>query len=159
MSQPKFLALSHKERTWIAEHLEAVRELVGSMSPDDAGKPVTLDALDRAYAAWLGVASDNNDEVNAVINGVGIQFGQILVDQAGFAWTIAKDANGTDLAVRALPGRGDVLMYPANFVAKRWARKESNFFAASFTMIRTSVAEVAAKASVAPRRPSWRFWD
>lgn len=50
-----------------------------------------------------------------------------MVEQAGFLWTIATDSNGTDLAIRALPGAGDVLVFPANFVSKRWERKERDF--------------------------------
>jgi hypothetical protein len=80
------------------------------------------------------------------------------VDRAGFEWTIAADDHGTDLAVRALPGRGDVLVYPANFVAKRWERRESNFLAASFQAIRENVAGIAAGSAPAERRPWWKFW-
>jgi hypothetical protein len=45
----------------------------------------------------------------------------------GLAWVIASGKNGSDLAVYGLPGKGDVLVYPANFVAKRWERREKNF--------------------------------
>ena len=55
-------------------------------------------------------------------------------------------------------GRGDVLVYPANFVAKRWERRESNFLAASFGAIRENVTAIAAGYSASSRRPWWRFW-
>jgi hypothetical protein len=119
---------------------------------------VTPEALDRAFAAWLPECGDDATQLNAVINIVGVQFGQILVDSVGFEWTIAKDAQGTDLAVRALPGRGDVLIYPANFVAKRWQRRESNFLVAAVHTIREQVAAVASGAAPGQRRPWWRFW-
>jgi hypothetical protein len=75
-------------------------------------------------------------DVNATINIIGIRFGQFLVDELGFRWTIATDGDASDLAVLALPGRGDVVVYPANFVAKRWEKRESNFLAAAFDWIR-----------------------
>jgi len=80
------------------------------------------------------------------------------VDRAGFEWTIAADDQGTDLAVRALPGRGDVLVYPANFVAKRWERRESNFLAACFQAIRKDVAAIETGSAQPERRPWWKFW-
>jgi hypothetical protein len=51
-----------------------------------------------------------------------------------------------------------VLVYPANFVAKRWERRESNFLAASFEAIPKQVGAVEARASGGERRPWWRFW-
>jgi hypothetical protein len=49
------------------------------------------------------------------------------------------------LLVRALPGRGDVLVYPVKFVEKRWygSRPEADFLASSFEAIREDVAAVA----------------
>ena len=155
MAGPTFSPLSDSERAWIGEQLDGARLFIVTMSPADAGGPVTLAALDRAWAAWL--AQEHGEQANAAINAVGTQFGQFLVDQAGFAWTIATNANGTDLAVLALPGRGDVLVYPANFVAKRWERREAGFLAASFEAIREQVAAVARGYSE-ERRPWWRFW-
>ena len=158
MADATLSPLTDAERDWIARQLEGARLFVDAMSPDDAGRPVTLEALDRAFAAWLPQAGGDANEVNAAVNAVGIQFGQLLVNRAGFEWVVAADGQGTDLAVRALPGRGDVLVYPANFVAKRWQRRESNFLAASFEAIRQQVAAVAGAGGDEQRRPWWRFW-
>ena len=51
MEGATFSPLSDNERTWIAQQLEGARVLVDSMSPSDAGSPITLEALDRAWAA------------------------------------------------------------------------------------------------------------
>jgi len=64
-----------------------------------------------------------------------VAFGQSLVDGLGLAWVIATDQHGADLAVYGLPGKGDVLIYPANFVAKRWERRETNFLEKSYAQI------------------------
>ncbi len=158
MATPTFSPLTEAERNWVAQQLEGARLFIAAMSPADAGRPVTLEALDRAFAAWLPQAGDDVTRINATINVVGTQFGEFLVDRAGFEWTIAADDQGTDLAVRALPGRGDVLVYPANFVAKRSERRESNFLAAAFQAIREQVAAIAGGSAQPERRPWWRFW-
>jgi hypothetical protein len=155
MTESTYSALNASERDWISHQLESARLFVATMSPADAADIVTLEALDRAWAAWLPRAGTDNTQINATINAVGIQFGQVLVDEAGFAWTIAADAQGSDLAVLALPGQGDLLVYPANFIAKRWERRESDFLVSSYSAIRNQVAVVAG----APiRRPWWQFW-
>ncbi|GMV81652.1 MAG: hypothetical protein AMXMBFR7_28360 [Planctomycetota bacterium] len=155
MTAPAFSDLSDAEREWISAQLEGARHFVGAMSPEDATGPLTLEVLDRAWSAWLGRGSSDQTEVNAIVNFVGIQWGQMLVDRLGFAWVIADDGQGTDLAVRALPGQGDVVLYPANFVAKRWEKREANFLAVSFESVRQQVAAVAAGR---PLKPWWRFW-
>jgi hypothetical protein len=128
----KFSSLKQAEREWIATQLENAAQLVASFAPEDAGGPITLKSLDRTWEAWLATSPTEVEEINGVINCIGVQFGQILVDKAGFEWTIASDEAGTDLAVRALPNRADVLMYPANFVAKRWESRETGFLNAGF---------------------------
>ena len=159
MGNPTFSTLTEGERGWITQQLAAARKFVATMSPADAHQPLTLEALDRAFAAWMPRAANDTVQVNAAINAVGIQFGQFLVDGAEFEWIIATDNCGTDLAIRALPGRGDVLVYPANFVAKRWERRESNFLAVCFKAICNDVATAAARWSREKRWPWWQFWQ
>ena len=77
----------------------------------------------------------DTDDINGAINAVGIAFGSILVEKQGFNWTIATDEHGTDLAIRALPDKGDVVVFPANFVAKRWDRRERDFLVTGFEEI------------------------
>lgn len=121
-------------------------------SPDDAGQPLTAAALDRLFAAWLPQAGNDADFINAVINGVGIGLGTLLVD-AGFEWVVATDEYGTDLAVLALPGTADVLIYPANFVAKRFERRETGFMEHTY---RDMVGKMRDLAGAAPKRPFWK---
>jgi hypothetical protein len=156
--KPSFQALSAAERAWIAQQLEHARLFVDAFSPNDADRPITLDALDRAFGAWLPQCGNDNDEVNGAINAVGIQFGQILVDQLGFEWCITTDDYGTDLAVRALPGTANFSIVPASFVAKRWERGETLFFTDSFQEIRDQLAEVASQWEAKSNKPWWKFW-
>jgi hypothetical protein len=135
---------NEKEHAWIAEQLERASEFVNTFLPPTAAQPSNLDALDAAFATWMasGVASEPFT-ANAVINCVGIAFGQSLVEGLGLSWVVATDDHGTELAVYGLPGTGDVLVYPANFVAKRWERGETDFLAELYRRIENDVKALA----------------
>jgi hypothetical protein len=131
------------EQAWIAEQLQNASEFVGAFSPEDAKQPVGLGALDRAFAEWIASGvGDDVGESNRIINCVGIAFGQLLVEGVGLEWVIATDEHGSDMAVYGLPGTGDVLVYPANFVAKRWERHETNFLVDSYRQIELQVHSI-----------------
>jgi hypothetical protein len=131
---------SEKEQAWIAQQLKSAADFVSAFSPCDSGKQLSLGALDRAFAKWIasGLAS-NAAEANKVINCVGIAFGDLLSRGIGLKWVIATDEKGGDLAVYGLPNTGDVLVYPANFVAKRWEQRKSNFLEDSYGQIEREV--------------------
>jgi hypothetical protein len=157
----KFEELREIEVQWIQEQTEAAVDFVEKYSPGDAGEPLTLDSLDRAFSVWLISESPDTDEVNAVINAVGIAFGSFLVRDAGYSWTMATDEHGCEMAVIALPGQADALVYPANFVAKRWERREGSFMAASFAKIDEITKNIAerlqqtAEGDGGEKKPPW----
>ena len=134
--------LNENETAWIKTQLENASKFVEGFSQAGAEKPLTLPALDRAFAAWIASEPTETDLINAVINYVGIAFGQALVDGIGLKWVIATDDQGSDLAVHGFPGSGDVLVYPANFVAKRWARRETDFLEKAYQQIGCDVRAV-----------------
>jgi hypothetical protein len=125
----KVSALTAAEQTWIQEQLAAAAQFVG-----DYGSPRVspgLAALDHAWASWLDRQTVDPHDPNPVINAVGVAFGQALIDALdGFGWVIATDDQGSDLAVSGLPGSGDVLVYPANVVAKRYESRTDTFLVA-----------------------------
>ena len=137
--------------------LEALPLFIEAYSPGDNEKPMSLELLDRAFASWLTHNVQDVAQINGTINIVGIRFGQFLVDETGFRWVIATDGGHSDVAVLALQGQGDVLAYPANFVAKRWERRESNFMVEAFGAIRKQVQQIQA-ASERRHYRWWRFW-
>jgi hypothetical protein len=140
--KPRIDPLNANEATWIKTQLENAWKFVEGFSPADSEKPLTLSALDRAFAAWIASEPTDTDLINAVINYVGIAFGQALVDGIGLQWVIATDEQGSDLAVHAFPERGYVLVYPPNFVAKRWERRETNFLEHAYEQIGRDVRAV-----------------
>ena len=127
--------LNANEVTWIRIQLENAAKFVQGFSPEDSEQPLTLSALDRAFAAWIASEPVDRDLVNSVINYIGVAFGQALVDGIGLKWVIAADDQGAELAVYGFPGHGDILIYPANFVAKRWERLETNFLEKAYQQI------------------------
>lgn len=133
--QQKIDMLSESETAWVKTQLENASKFVEGFSPQDSEQPLTLSALDRAFAAWVASEPVDTDLINAVINYVGIAFGQALVDGIGLKWIIATDEHGSELAVYGFPGHGDVLVYPANFVAKRWERRETDFLKKAYQQI------------------------
>ena len=149
MDLPRIEKPNPRELAWIQENIKLAQSLIGSTGECTAA---SLASLDEAYAAWVELEPSEHAEINSVINAVGIYLGQCLVNQVGFKWIVATDDHGTELAVLALPGKGDVIVYPANFVAKRWESKEVRFLAPAFDNITRQTADVASKGL--PPRPS-----
>jgi hypothetical protein len=122
----KVSALTGDEQAWVAEQLAAARAFVADYGSHRF--PDGLAALDHAWAAWLDRQNVDPEDPNAVINAVGVALGQALIEALeGFGWVIATDDAGRDLAVYGLPGTADVLVYPANVVAKRYESRTAPF--------------------------------
>jgi len=138
----KIEPLTAAEKDWIRDQLAAASHFVAAFSPDDADKPLTLGSLDRAFAQWLATDETDSNRINAAINVVGVAFGQSLVQGLGLGWVIASDAQGTELAVHGLPGRGDVLVFPQNFVAKRWEERAAHFLGPSYAQIASHIESI-----------------
>jgi Domain of unknown function (DUF3806) len=145
----KIEPVNEKEIDWIKRQLESARRFVEDFSPTEKRPQLTLDELDSAFAAWIFSNPTDVKSVNAIINCVGVAFGQFLADGLDLSWVIATDDHGSELALHGLPAAGDVLIYPANFVAKRWERREINFLAEAYRRIAHDV-QTAAKHN--PRR-------
>lgn|GEM_PF-1627393 len=141
----KIEPINEKEEAWIKTQLEGASKFVEGFSLTDGGQPLSLGALDRAFCSWLTSGPWDTNVVNAIVNHVGIAFGQALVDGIGLKWVIATDHQGSDLAVYGLPDRGGVLVYPANFVAKRWERREANFLEEAYRQIAHDTGAVCQK--------------
>ncbi|HVF05396.1 MAG TPA: DUF3806 domain-containing protein [Frankiaceae bacterium] len=134
-SGPKVAPLTPAENTWRDQQLlvaRAVAERYTGASED----PPSLERLDATVAAWLA-DDDTRVDVNTLVNAVGIAFGWHLAGAAGLGWVIATDEHGTDLALHR--AAGDVLVFPANVVAKRVVAGETGFVRALFESYRTAL--------------------
>ena len=146
----KISPLNESEVAWVRAQLQSASKFVAGFSPEDSEQSLTLAALDRAFAAWVTSEPLDPDLINSIINYVGIAFGQALVDRIGFNWVIATDERGSDLAVYTASEQGDALVYPANFVAKRWTRHETNFLEKACNQIARDVRAASQKQYPSP---------
>ena len=142
MTSEGYSPLNLHEEAWVQERLYAGQSFVALFSPADGDQPASLEALERAYDGWLAGEPQDEREINDVILTVGVCFGEFLVNRAGFMWVIAEQDGSSNLAVRALPGHSDVIVYPADFIAKRWERREHAFLALAFEQIHEQVRKL-----------------
>jgi hypothetical protein len=133
-----FEPLSQAEEQWLQGQIRLAAEFAGV--PADGGLP-SLQALDTAWTDFIALGASANDRANAVVLCVGAAFGEHLVRQHEFAWCISTDEWGTGIAVRARPGKGDITIFPVDYISKRWENKETEFLAASITPILSTVLE------------------
>ena len=145
---PVINPITKAELIWIEQQLRAANEFAVQYFPNCANQPLSLASLDLAFKCWLDAGDNNSFTVNNIVNAIGVAFGNSLVENAGFSWVISSDQYGTDLAILALPGQGDVLVYPANFVAKRLEKKETLFLETAFMRILNQTKELEARLSI-----------
>jgi hypothetical protein len=119
---PALGELNAAEREWVASNVKVFVDIGIDIS--DAAQ--IADFFDELKAKWLNEPEDARSDPNPMINILGSGLGQHLVNRYGMRWVIATDEYGTEMAVHAEPG--DVLVYPANAVAKRWAAGERGDF-------------------------------
>jgi hypothetical protein len=159
MADQRIEPLNDAEQQWVAAELRNARQLVDRLVPADAGAAMTPQVLDRAYKAARqsaghgGQGRQDADAANAIINAVGIAFGQHLVDQLGFTWVAVFDEHGSEIAVVGLPGQANMLVFPPNLVAKRWAAGTVDFLAHVCTGIEDDLMKLKAAWAAAPSPP------
>ena len=122
---PQVSPLTAGEVEWRDRRLELAAVLAEAYT-GDASAPPTLATLDALVAGWL--ADDHGIDVNTLVNAVGVAFGEHVARGTGLQWVIVTDEHGSDLALHGQPG--DVLVHPANAVARRVVERQAPFVAA-----------------------------
>jgi hypothetical protein len=135
--------LTAEEEALLQTQLDGAKKFVDAFSPDDAAEPLSVGALDRAFAEWLSAGATDPSQITAAINAVGAAFGQFLIQGLGLRWVMVSDANGTEAAVHGLPGKGDVLIFPQSLVAKRYEKREMYFLVRSYHSISQHIRMIA----------------
>jgi hypothetical protein len=151
----KISQLNENEKAWIKGYLDVAVSFVDTYAPTGNNDPLSLSSMDSAFAAWIATKPTDGVLINDIVNAIGMAFGTKLVDGLGFQWVVASDNQGTEMAVYALPGKGDVLVYPANFVAKRWEKREINFLEPSYQKISEDLARLKQSHTV---KAWWKIW-
>ena len=118
------------ELTWVREHVEATADFAAQFGLPE--RP-SVDELDALWAAWLPNGAPEN--ANAVVHMIGFSFGQHLVDDFGLRWVVISDEQGTEMAVYR--EEGDVTLFPANLVAKRWETRDTEFLRPIYDQVAT----------------------
>jgi hypothetical protein len=139
-----FDPLGETEARYVGEQLARAHDFALAFDPRAEGTRPSLESLDRAFENYSATGGEPSD-ANEVAQAVGAAFGARLVEALGFQWVIATDEYGTDLAALARPGRGDVAIFPAEFVARRYERREAPFLVAAFDEISQQLREIAAE--------------
>lgn len=146
MEKVSITPFSDDDRAWIKSQGPRVREFIDQFSPSDAGQPITLMALDRAFKGAVAIAKvDRSIDDDDVCRIVGAALGQALVGGGDFAWVNAKDEWGPGRAVCALQGSADFVIHPIDFVRKRWDRSETDFLLHAFVEIRKQLKLIQEK--------------
>lgn len=106
----------------MAGHLQFATDM--GVDLDDAS------AIGRLYETlltnWKDAPRDTRTDPNVLINALGTAFGEHLVRRSPMRWVVASDPYGTELAVH--DPTTDLLVYPANAIAKRWTSEEAGDF-------------------------------
>jgi hypothetical protein len=147
--------LTNAEQEWISQQLKDAMAFVASVLGKETNDLPSPEDLDRAFNTWLHSPSHDTSEANSVINFVGVAFGQHLANTSPLEWVIASDDYGTELALYAFPGQGDVLVYPQNFVAKRYESRVGTFIAESLIKIQQDVSNAQ---NIKQQRKWWKPW-
>jgi hypothetical protein len=127
--------LTKVEFDWIEQGLNTAQAFVAQFLGPDACEGISLTSLDRAFGEWLATDPSESAQIDSTIDAVSAAFGQLLVQHLTMNWVIVEDEGAAALAVHALPGQGDVLIYPKDLVAKRWQRREKDYLRPAFQQI------------------------
>ncbi|MFA5261460.1 MAG: DUF3806 domain-containing protein [Candidatus Omnitrophota bacterium] len=138
------------ELNWIDENLCKIREILGI----SAEQSIELKDLDDAFGKWLDSHNPENEDPNPFINAFGIAFGQYLIDHIGLKWAVVTDDHGTEIAVHGQPG--DALVFPPNFISKRYVGKQKNFFCLIYPEMKKDIETIM---QYNREKPWWKFWQ
>ena len=118
---PSLSSLSGPEREFIDNQLQVAR-LVVARYLGRADSPPSLSQMALTVRDWYD--DDPGDRlINDLVNALGMAFGHH--PDLKLEWVIATDEAGSDLALHRQ--QGDVLIYPANTLAKRIVKGEWDF--------------------------------
>jgi Domain of unknown function (DUF3806) len=131
--------LNECERSWVESLLDALRE-----AGVDVTDPASLGGFfDDALAAWRARPERDRPDPNPLINLIGAGLGQHLADRCGLRWVIAGDEHGTELALHRADN--DILLFPANAVAKRWVDGTAGFIPPFVADVATQISGLSSR--------------
>lgn len=116
---PAVEPLTEAEVDWVRSTIAALAEQHVQVDDiDDIGRH-----YDELLTVWLRIRAEERPDPNALIDGIGLAFGQFLADRAGLEWAVAFGASGPELALHRT--QGEVQLYPTRMVTEQWAARET----------------------------------
>jgi hypothetical protein len=110
--------LTADEIAWVRSNLAGlIDQDVRLNDIDDLGRH-----YDELLDAWVRLDESRRPDPHQIITQIGLGFGQYVADRAKLDWTVATDEHGPEIALHR--ARGNVLIYPTEVVARRWAAEE-----------------------------------
>jgi hypothetical protein len=132
--------LQPKDQDWIARSASEGQSICNfyGVTPSTDLSPEKLDSV---FHAWRNDSSDNRKGSEAIINGLGCLFGELLRGKFPAEWKILTDSYSTELALLVDTSGRTWELTPRDFVAKRVLsdEDESGFFAAMESMLNEEI--------------------
>jgi hypothetical protein len=113
------------ELNWIDGNVAVAEAIASAYGIEE--RPLAPAQLDEIWSRWMGGETLGIDDPNQFINAVGLALGTHLAAETGLQWKVIEDEYGVEMALHAEPG--DIRVFPANLVAKRFERGEGPFMA------------------------------
>jgi hypothetical protein len=114
---PAIEPLTAEEIAWVRSNIAGLIQDVRLNDIEDLGRH-----YDELLDAWVRLDESRRPDPHEIITQIGLGFGQYVADRAKLDWTVATDEHGPEIALHRV--RGNVLIYPTDVVAKRWAAQE-----------------------------------
>lgn len=118
---PDIEPLTDDEVVWVRSTIAELAEQdvrVGDI--DDLGRH-----YDEMLTGWLRITEATRPDPHAIINQIGLAFGQHVADQTGLEWGVATSQGGVEIALHRPRTAGRVVLYPADMITKRWDDHET----------------------------------
>jgi hypothetical protein len=138
----QIIELNDSEWQWLSAHLQVAHSLAEAYAGVSSPSPMTAELLDAAWNAWVPHSGDDPEMANTIVIATGAALGQFLVDADGFRWVVASDEHGSEMAIIALEGTADVIVYPMNLVARRYEARTQGFILPLLNGIRDQLASL-----------------
>ena len=97
--------LTPAEKEWIVQQLKEGKAYVQQVLGKESEDLPSPEDLDQTFNTWMHSPTHDSSQANAVINFIGVAFGQHLANTSPLEWVIASDDYGTALALYAFPWR------------------------------------------------------
>jgi hypothetical protein len=122
---PEIEPLTDDEVVWVRSTIDELAEQgVRTGDIEDLGRH-----YDELLTEWLRMKESDRPDPHAIINQIGLAFGQHIADHTGLAWGVATSERGPEIALHRPRTPGEVVLYPTDMVAQRWGAHETGMLA------------------------------